>query len=155
MTHYRYCVIGAGIVGLSTAYHLLLDDPEASVVVLEREDAVATHQTGHNSGVIHSGIYYEPGSLKATFCKAGERATKEFCTEHGIAFDECGKLIVATDPAEVERMAALEDRAGVNGIECRRMGPEELAELEPNVTGMAALYLPRTGIGPPLRGNRY
>ena len=123
MTHYRYCVIGAGIVGLSTAYHLLLDDPEASVVVLEREDAVATHQTGHNSGVIHSGIYYEPGSLKATFSKAGERATKEFCTEHGIAFDECGKLIVATDPAEVERMAALEDRAAVNGIECRRVGP--------------------------------
>ena len=146
MTHYRYCVIGAGIVGLSTAYHLLLDDPEASIVVLEREDAVATHQTGHNSGVIHSGIYYEPGSLKATFCKAGERATKDFCTEHGIVFDECGKLIVATDAAEVERMTALEERAAVNGIECRRVGSDELAELEPNVTGLAALHLPRTGI---------
>jgi L-2-hydroxyglutarate oxidase len=146
MTHYRYCVIGAGIVGLSTAYHLLRDDPEASVVVLEREDAVAKHQTGHNSGVIHSGIYYEPGSLKATFSKAGERATKDFCTEHGITFDECGKLIVATDAAEVQRMAALEDRAAVNGIECRRVGPEELAELEPNVNGLGALHLPRTGI---------
>jgi L-2-hydroxyglutarate oxidase len=146
MSHYRYCVIGAGIVGLSTAHHLLLDDPDASVVVLERENAVATHQTGHNSGVIHSGIYYEPGSMKATFCRAGERVTKDFCTEHGIPFDECGKLIVATDPVEVERMAALRRRAAVNGIECRRVGPEELAELEPNVTGLAALFLPRTGI---------
>jgi (S)-2-hydroxyglutarate dehydrogenase len=146
MSHFRYCVIGAGIVGLSTAHHLLLDEPDATVVVLEAADAVATHQTGHNSGVIHSGIYYEPGSLKATFCKAGERATKDFCTEHGIAFDECGKLIVATDPVEVERMAALRDRAAVNGIECRSVGGEELAELEPNVTGLAALHLPRTGI---------
>jgi len=146
MSHYRYCVIGAGIVGLSTAYHLLLEDPDASVVVVERENAVATHQTGHNSGVIHSGIYYEPGSMKATFCRAGERATKDFCTEHGIAFDECGKLIVATDAVEIERLTALLDRAAVNGIECRRLGPEELAELEPNVTGLAALHLPRTGI---------
>jgi (S)-2-hydroxyglutarate dehydrogenase len=146
MSHYRYCVIGAGIVGLSTAHHLLLDDRDAAVVVLEAEDAVATHQTGHNSGVIHSGIYYEPGSLKATFCKAGESATKDFCTEHGIAFDECGKLIVATDSVEVERMEALRARAAVNGIECRSVGGEELAELEPNVTGLAALHLPRTGI---------
>jgi L-2-hydroxyglutarate oxidase len=146
MSHYRYCVIGAGIVGLSTAHHLLIEDPDASVVVLERENAVATHQTGHNSGVIHSGIYYEPGSLKAALCRAGEQATKEFCAEHGIAFDECGKLIVATDPVELERMTALLDRAAVNGIECRRVGPEELAELEPNVTGLAALFLPRTGI---------
>jgi L-2-hydroxyglutarate oxidase len=146
MSHFRYCVIGAGIVGLSTAHHLVRTEPDATVVVLEAADAVATHQTGHNSGVIHSGIYYEPGSLKATFCKAGERATKDFCTEHGIAFDECGKLIVATDPVEVERMAALRDRAEVNGIECRSVGGEELAELEPNVTGLAALHLPRTGI---------
>jgi (S)-2-hydroxyglutarate dehydrogenase len=146
MSHFRYCVIGAGIVGLSTAHHLLLDEPDATVVVLEAADAVATHQTGHNSGVIHSGIYYEPGSLKARFCKAGERATKDFCTEHGIAFDECGKLIVATDPVEVERMAALRDRAEANGIECRSVGGEELADLEPNVTGLAALHLPRTGI---------
>src|SRR5882757_8522862 len=101
MTHYRHCVVGAGIVGLSTAYHLLLDDPAVSVVVVEAEDAVAMHQTGHNSGVIHSGIYYEPGSLKARFCKAGERATKEFCAEYGIAFDECGKLIVATTATEL------------------------------------------------------
>jgi L-2-hydroxyglutarate oxidase len=146
MTHYRYCVVGAGIVGLATAYQLLLDDPAAAVVVLEAEGAVAAHQTGHNSGVIHSGIYYEPGSLKATFCKAGERATKDFCAEHGIAFEECGKLIVATDSVEAERLAALQERAAINGIECRSISREELVELEPNVTGLAALHLPRTGI---------
>jgi L-2-hydroxyglutarate oxidase len=146
MNHYRYCVIGAGIVGLSTAYHLLEEEPEASVVVLDGARSVAAHQTGHNSGVIHSGIYYAPGSLKARFCKAGERATKDFCTRHGIAFDECGKLIVATSDDEVRRMAALEERAAVNGIECRRVSRDELTELEPNVSGLAALHLPRTGI---------
>jgi L-2-hydroxyglutarate oxidase len=146
MDEYRYCVIGAGIVGLSTAYHLLLAEPDASVVVLEGAASVAAHQTGHNSGVIHSGIYYEPGSLKATFCKAGERATKDFCAEHDIPFDECGKLIVATTAAELARMAALEDRAAVNGITCRRLSRGELVELEPNVTGLGALHLPRTGI---------
>jgi (S)-2-hydroxyglutarate dehydrogenase len=143
---YRYAVIGAGIVGLSTAYHLLAADPEASVVVLEAEAAVGTHQTGHNSGVIHSGIYYQPGSLKATFCKAGERATKDFCWEHGIRFAECGKLIVATTAEEVDRMAALEQRAAVNGIVCRRVSRVELADLEPNVIGLGALHLPATGI---------
>ena len=146
MNRYRYCVIGAGIVGLSTAHHLLTAEPDASVVVLEGAGTVAAHQSGHNSGVIHSGIYYEPGSLKASFCKAGERATKDFCAEHGIAFDECGKLIVATTPTELARMAALEDRAAVNGITCRRVSRAELTELEPNVTGLGALHLPRTGI---------
>jgi L-2-hydroxyglutarate oxidase len=146
MSHHRYCVIGAGIVGLSTAHHLLQAEPDASVVVLEGGQSVAAHQTGHNSGVIHSGIYYKPGSLKATFCKAGERATKEFCGRHGIAFDECGKLIVATSDTELPRMAALEERAAVNGITCRRVNRDELTELEPNVTGLGALHLPRTGI---------
>lgn len=146
MNRYRYCVIGAGIVGLSTAHHLLLAEPDAAVVVLEADDSVAAHQTGHNSGVIHSGIYYEPGSLKAKFCRAGERATKDFCAEHGIAFAECGKLIVATDPVEVDRLATLESRAAVNGIGCRRVASDELGELEPNVTGLGALHLPITGI---------
>lgn len=146
MSQFRYCVIGAGIVGLSTAYHLLSSEPDASVVVLEGEPAVAMHQTGHNSGVIHSGIYYEPGSLKATLCKAGERATKEFCREHGIAFEECGKLIVATNPLESSRMDALERRAAINGIECHRLGRDAMTSLEPNVTGVGALHLPRTGI---------
>ena len=138
--------MGAGIVGLSTAYHLLRADPDATVVVLEREATVAVHQTGHNSGVIHSGIYYEPGSLKARFCKAGERATKDFCREHGIDFAECGKLIVATSAVEDERMGALEQRASVNGIACRRVDRAELLDMEPNVTGTAALHLPGTGI---------
>jgi len=138
--------VGAGIVGLSTAYHLLRADPDATVVVLEREATVAVHQTGHNSGVIHSGIYYEPGSLKARFCKAGERATKDFCREHGIDFAECGKLIVATSAVEDERMGALEQRASVNGIACRRVDRAELLDMEPNVTGTAALHLPGTGI---------
>jgi L-2-hydroxyglutarate oxidase len=146
MDHYRYCVIGAGIVGLSTAYHLLDAQPGASIVVLDGADAVAAHQTGHNSGVIHTGIYYEPGSLKATLCKAGERATKDFCTEHGIAFDECGKLIVATDGTEVARLAGLQERAAVNGITCRPVDHDELVALEPNVTGLRALHLPATGI---------
>ena len=132
--------------GLSTARHLLVAEPDATVVVLEGASSVAAHQTGHNSGVIHSGIYYEPGSLKARFCKAGERATKDFCAEHGIAFDECGKLIVATTAAELSRMAALEERAEVNGITCRRVSRDELTELEPNVTGIGALHLPKTGI---------
>ena len=146
MNRHRFCVIGAGIVGLSTAHHLLLAEPGASVVVLEAGTSVAAHQTGHNSGVIHSGIYYQPGSLKARFCKAGERATKEFCTAHGIAFDECGKLIVATSDVELQRLAELEERAAVNGINCRRVGRDELTELEPNVTGLGALHLPKTGI---------
>jgi (S)-2-hydroxyglutarate dehydrogenase len=143
---YRYGVVGAGIVGLATAYHLQAADPAAPVVVIEAEDEVGTHQTGHNSGVIHSGIYYEPASLKARFCKAGERATKEFCRRHGIRFAECGKLIVATNSAEVSRMDALQRRAEVNGIAFRRLGRGELAELEPNVIGLGALYLPATGI---------
>lgn len=146
MARFTYCVIGGGIVGLSTAHHLLETEPDATVVVLEAAPWVASHQTGHNSGVIHSGIYYEPGSLKARFCKAGERATKEFCTEHGIPFAECGKLIVATTAEELTRMAALEDRAEVNGIACRRVGRDELTELEPNVVGLGALHLPKTGI---------
>ena len=130
MDRYRYCVIGAGIVGLSTAHHLLLAQPDASVVVLDGAPDVAVHQTGHNSGVIHSGIYYEPGSLKATLCKAGERETKDFCTEFGIAFEECGKLIVATNPVEVARLAGLQERAAVNGIGCRPVSRGELTELE-------------------------
>jgi (S)-2-hydroxyglutarate dehydrogenase len=146
MDRYRYCVIGAGIVGLSTAHHLLEAQPDASLVVLDGADDVAAHQTGHNSGVIHSGIYYEPGSLKATLCKAGEQETKRFCAEHGIAYEECGKLIVATDTVEVERLAGLQERAAINGIICRPVDHDELVELEPNVTGLRALHLPATGI---------
>ncbi|HEX7978624.1 MAG TPA: FAD-dependent oxidoreductase, partial [Gemmatimonadaceae bacterium] len=99
-SQHDFCVIGGGIVGLATAMQLLQRNPGASLVLLEKEAALAMHQTGHNSGVIHSGIYYAPGSLKADLCKRGERATKAFCTEHGIPFVTCGKTLVATSALE-------------------------------------------------------
>src|SRR5690606_21377329 len=102
-----FCVIGGGIVGLATARQLLLERPGAGVAGLEKEAAPGLHQTGHNSGVIHAGVYYKPGSLKATLCKAGAVATREFCEEHAIAYETRGKLIVATDAAELERMQHL------------------------------------------------
>ncbi|GAL03214.1 L-2-hydroxyglutarate oxidase [Photobacterium aphoticum] len=99
-TRYDYIVIGGGIVGVSTAWQLQQRYPDKSVLLLEKEAALSCHQTGHNSGVIHAGVYYAPGSLKATFCKAGVEATKAFCAEHDIAVENCGKLLVATDDAE-------------------------------------------------------
>jgi L-2-hydroxyglutarate oxidase len=120
--------------------------PGASLVLLEKESALATHQTGHNSGVIHSGIYYAPGSLKADLCRRGERATKEFCATHGIPFLECGKTLVATTPVELERMEVLVGRAHGNGIAVERLDEAELARREPNITGLAALFVPATAI---------
>jgi L-2-hydroxyglutarate oxidase len=146
MNHYTYGVIGGGIVGLATARHLLATTPDASLLVLEAERSVARHQTGHNSGVIHSGIYYEPGSLKARFSKAGAQQTEEFCREHGIRFDECGKLLVATTALEMERMDALGKRAAVHGLECTRLDRGELREREPHVAGLGALLIPSTAI---------
>jgi L-2-hydroxyglutarate oxidase len=141
-----FCVIGGGIVGMATAVRLLEACPGAGVVVLEKEETLGYHQTGHNSGVIHAGIYYAPGSLKAKLCREGAEATKAFCAEHGIPFETCGKLLVATSPLEVERMAALEERAALNGIGCERIGRSELAEREPNVSGLGALFIAATGI---------
>ncbi|MEO6527208.1 MAG: L-2-hydroxyglutarate oxidase, partial [Gemmatimonadaceae bacterium] len=143
---FDYCVIGGGIVGLATAMKLLELHPGASLVLLEKESALAMHQTGHNSGVIHSGIYYPPGSLKADLCRRGERATKEFCTEHEIPFVTCGKTLVATSALEVTRMEALVDRARQNGIEVERLDQAELAHREPNITGLGALFVPATAI---------
>jgi L-2-hydroxyglutarate oxidase len=143
---YDFCVIGGGIVGLATAVALQEAFPGCELVVVEKEDDVGRHQTGHNSGVIHAGIYYAPGSLKAQLCREGSAATKAFCTEHGIPFETCGKLLVATTPLELERMAALQERAGINGIECERLDATELVEREPNVTGLGALFVPSTGI---------
>jgi L-2-hydroxyglutarate oxidase len=146
MMKYDFCVIGGGIVGLATAMKLLELNPGASLVLLEKERELATHQTGHNSGVIHSGIYYAPGSLKADLCRRGERATKEFCTEHEIPFVTCGKTLVATSPLELERMAALELRARENGIEAERLDEAELRRREPNISGLGALFVPATAI---------
>jgi L-2-hydroxyglutarate oxidase len=139
-------VIGGGIVGLATAREVLRCRPGSSVLVLEKEDDVATAQTGHNSGVIHAGLYYAPGSLKARLCREGERATKDFCDEHGIPYKTIGKLVVATSPLEVERMGHLAERARQNGIEVERVDGARLAEMEPNVRGLAALLSPRTGV---------
>jgi L-2-hydroxyglutarate oxidase len=144
--HVDYCIIGGGIVGLATAYQLLRREPGASLVVLEAAEQLAAHQTGHNSGVIHSGIYYAPGSLKARFSKAGARQTKEFCRDHGIPYREPGKLLVATTPLELERLAQLAERATVHGLGFERLDRQELLRREPNVTGRGALFIPSTGI---------
>jgi L-2-hydroxyglutarate oxidase len=141
-----FCVIGGGIVGLATAMALLERHPGASLVLLEKERALAMHQTGHNSGVIHSGIYYAPGSLKADLCKRGERATKEFCTAHGVPFVTCGKTLVATNALELERLDALVGRARENGIVAERLDADELRRREPNITGLGALFVPATAI---------
>jgi L-2-hydroxyglutarate oxidase len=146
VTTYDFCVVGGGIVGLATAMALLERHPGARLVLLEKEGALAMHQTGHNSGVIHSGIYYAPGSLKAELCKRGERATKEFCAAHGIPFVTCGKTLVATDALELERLEALVGRAHENGIEAERLDEAELRRREPNITGLGALFVPATAI---------
>ncbi|HSU46814.1 MAG TPA: L-2-hydroxyglutarate oxidase [Arthrobacter sp.] len=141
-----YCIIGGGIVGLATAYQLLRKQPGASLVLLEAAETLASHQTGHNSGVIHSGIYYAPGSLKAQFSKAGAEQTKEFCREHGIRYAEPGKLLVATSALELERLDRLEERATIHGLDCERIDQAELKRREPNVSGLGALFIPSTGI---------
>lgn len=141
-----YVVIGGGIVGLATARRLLQAHPGAAVAVLEKERRLALHQTGHNSGVIHAGIYYRPGSLKAELCRAGERATKEFCQAHGIPYRTIGKLVVATDDREVERLGALQANAEGNGIAVEPVSAARLREMEPNVAGLDALFVPATGI---------
>ncbi|WP_432349818.1 L-2-hydroxyglutarate oxidase (plasmid) [Shinella yambaruensis] len=143
---YDYCVIGGGIVGLATAMRLLEDRPGSSLVLLEKEAALGRHQTGHNSGVIHAGIYYPPGSLKAELCREGAAATKAFCAENGIRFETCGKLLVATSDLEMQRMDALYERSRQNIIEVHRLGADELKEREPNIRGRGALFVPSTGI---------
>ncbi|MCU0125805.1 L-2-hydroxyglutarate oxidase [Pseudomonas vlassakiae] len=143
---YDYCIIGGGIVGLATAMALLEQRPGASLLILEKEASLGRHQTGHNSGVIHAGIYYAPGSLKAELCKRGAQATKDFCTEHGIAFEVCGKLLVASNDLEVQRMQALYERSQLNGLNVERLGAAALAEREPNIVGKGALFLDATGI---------
>jgi L-2-hydroxyglutarate oxidase len=139
-------VIGGGIVGLALAWTLSRDSP-ASVLLLEAEPRLASHQTGHNSGVIHSGLYYRPGSLKARNCAAGRDAIYRFCADRGIAHERCGKLVVAVDPSELPALDELERRGRQNGLTgLRRLGGEELKEHEPHAAGVAALLVPETGI---------
>ena len=143
---YDFCIIGGGIVGLATAMELLKRQPNASLVILEKEAVLAKHQTGHNSGVIHAGIYYAPGSLKADLCKRGAEATKQFCSEHGIKFEVCGKLLVASTALEVQRMEALYARSQLNGMKVERLDAEQLRAREPNIVGLGGLFLDATGI---------
>ena len=143
---YDFAIIGAGIVGLAAAREILLARPGSSIIVLEKESAVAQHQTGHNSGVIHAGIYYAPSSLKARFCREGAAATKAFCEEQDIKFETCGKLLVATNECERLRMDALLGRAKQNDIEVEQIDAAELSRLEPNITGVGALLIPSTAI---------
>ena len=143
---YDFIVIGAGIIGMSTARQLQETFHGASVLVLEKESGPAMHQTGRNSGVIHAGVYYAPGSLKAQFCREGNIATKQFCSEHGITYDQCGKLLVATNELELERMAGLVNRCAENHIPVEVLSAEQLKEVEPNITGVGAILVPSTGI---------
>jgi L-2-hydroxyglutarate oxidase len=143
---YDFCVIGGGIVGLATALKLLEMQPGAGLLLLEKEFGVGMQQSGHNSGVVHAGIYYKPGSNKAKYCVAGAAALRRFCAEHGVPFEQCGKLIVATNSREEERIAALFERATANGLKLERIGAAELREREPNISGTAALLSPETGI---------
>ncbi len=144
---YDVAIVGGGIIGLSTAMHLSHRAPGWRVAVLEKESGLATHQTGHNSGVIHSGIYYRPGSFKSQFCVAGVQKLLRFCDENEIEYEQCGKVIVATDESELGRLETLYERGVANGVGGLEMiGPERLQEIEPYAAGVKALWSPQTGI---------
>ena len=147
MTKYDYVVIGGGIVGLASAYHILKQKPGAKLAVLEKESAVAAHQTGHNSGVIHSGIYYKPGSLKAKNCIDGYNMMIDFCNEHGVKYDLCGKLIVAIDESELPELEKLYNRGIENGLtKISYVNKAQIADYEPHLNGVKAIHVPYTGI---------
>ena len=140
-------IVGGGIVGLATTLALTEAHPRARIVILDKEPRIATHQTGHNSGVIHSGAYYKPGSLKARLCVEGAKLMKRFCDTHGIHWEPCGKLIVATDEAELPRLQTIQDRATANGLAgVKRIAGEEVADYEPHCRALSALLVPETGI---------
>ena len=143
---YDYIVVGGGIVGASTALSLITKHPKKQVLLVEKEKSFASHQTGHNSGVIHAGVYYEPGSLKAEFCREGLKETIKFCSLHQIPFHQCGKLIVATNDVELKRMDELYERCKSNDIGAEVLDQNKLNEIEPNVFGIGALLVKSTGI---------
>lgn len=141
-----YIVVGAGIVGLATAWTVLQRQPGAHVLVLDKEGEPAKHQSGHNSGVVHAGVYYKPGSYKATLCVKGSRMMIDFCREHGVPVRQSGKLVVAVAQHELERLDELERRTQANGLQgVRRLGPDQIPEVEPHAVGLAALHVPTTG----------
>jgi L-2-hydroxyglutarate oxidase len=146
-SHYDVIIVGGGIVGLSVALEITRQFPRLRTLLLEKEDRVAQHQSGHNSGVIHSGIYYKPGSMKAKLCVAGAAAMIEFCREHGIPHTICGKVIVATSQEELQSLEVLRRRGEANGVAgVRLIGSAELRDLEPNASGFQALVIPSTGV---------
>ena len=143
----RWAVIGAGIIGAAVAREILNRHDAADVTLFEKEDHPAAHQTGHNSGVVHAGLYYEPGSLKATLCRRGVSLLTDFAHDHGVAFDECGKVVVATEDTEVERLHAIHARALANGVPgIALLDRDGLRDIEPNAEGLAALHSPHTAI---------
>ncbi len=147
MNRERYAVVGAGIVGLATARELSRRRPDATVTVVDKETEVARHQTSRNSGVVHAGLYYQPGSLKARLCTRGRQMLQGYCDEHGLAFEECGKLVVARDDSELKALDDIEARARANGVPgLRRLGREQIPEIEPHARGVAALHSPHTAI---------
>lgn len=143
---YDFVVIGGGIVGLSTAYHLVHTYPGEKIAVVEKENMLGLHQTGNNSGVIHSGIYYKPGSLKARFATKGNEEMISFCKKYDIPYDRCGKVIVATKEEELHLLDKLYERGRKNGLALRKLSKDELREIEPHVEGLAAIHVPSTGI---------
>ena len=144
---YDVAVIGGGVLGLSSALHLLQAHPQLKLTVIEKDEAVAGQQTGHNSGVIHSGIYYRPGSLKAQFCVDGRSSMVDFCERHGIVYERCGKVIIANREEEFPRLDTLYERGTANGVEGLEMvGPERIAEIEPHVAAIKGLWSPATAI---------
>jgi L-2-hydroxyglutarate oxidase len=146
MAAYDLAIVGGGIVGLATAYQYTRRFPGRRAVVLEKEAHVAVHQTGHNSGVLHSGIYYKPGSLKAVNCRAGKKAMEAFCAAEGIAHEICGKVIVAVTEADLPALQRIYDRGVANGVNCSLIDKARLAELEPFATGVKAIHVPEAGI---------
>ena len=142
----RVAIVGGGILGLAAGHLLARDRPEVDVVLLEKEDELATHQTGRNSGVVHAGLYYEPGSLKARLCRRGGELLRDFCAEHDLPYEECGKVLVAAEEAELPRLERILERAQANGAEATPVDETGLRALEPHATGLAALHSPRTAI---------
>ena len=143
----RIGVVGAGIIGLAVARRLAEVEPEAELTILDKEDRIGAHQTSHNSGVAHAGVYYTPGSLKATLCRRGIELLKAYCAERQVRYEECGKLIVARDAQELPRLDELERRATANGVPgIRRMSASEMRDIEPHVHGVAAVHSPQTAI---------
>jgi L-2-hydroxyglutarate oxidase len=139
-------IVGGGIVGLATAYHLVRDFPGRSVTIVEKESQLAQHQTGHNSGVLHSGIYYKPGSLRAINCRAGKAEMEQFCAAENIPYEICGKVIVAVSENELPALARIYERGQANGVKCEMIDRQRLHELEPHAAGIQAIHVPEAGI---------